>query len=482
MHAAVTWLERQALFVAGLAIVAAVILGKLPAHLNQDGWLALVDGRYVAQHGIPHHDTLAVLTHGNTWIDQQWLAQLGIYGLDRLGGLALYSIVYVGLTVGGLGMAIAASRRLGGSERHVVWVLPLAAFLYFAGSFQIRTQGFAYPLFVGTLWLLAVDLRRPSRRVYLVFPALVLWGNLHGSASLGAGLVALYGVIALVEGLRRRGPWRAQLRAISFVLGAPACLLVTPYGLSGLSYYRETLLNPTFKTLVVEWQPVTSVAIIAVPFFAAAFATVWALGYSRGRARPFEALTLLVLIVGSISAVRNITWFALAAIVLLPATLSATTAPQPSPPRRRRVNLTLVGATLAVAVISALSVAGRSNAWFERSYDARALESVVSSAHRTSGIRIFADGRYADWLLWREPALAGHIAYDSRLELLSAGQLRSLATIANLRPPGARDPLAGYGLLVLDTKSKASRLLLEQPETHVILRGQRVALATRAGA
>ena len=478
---AISWLERQALFVAGLAAVAGVILGKVPSHINQDGWLALADGRYVAQHGIPHSDTLAVLTHGARWIDQQWLAQLAIYGLHQLGGLPLYSIVYVALTVGSLGMAIAAARRLGASDPHVIWVLPVAAFLYFAGSFQIRTQGFAYPLFVGTLWLLATEVRTPSRRrVYLVFPLLILWANLHGSASLGAGIAVLYGMSLLVEDLRAGRPWRVRGRGFAFIIGAPLCLLITPYAISGLTYYRETLMNPAFKTLVIEWQPVTSFTILAVPFFAGAFATVWVLGHSRSRVRLFEALTLLVLIAAAISAVRNITWFALAVIMLLPSTVSAIVAPRPPAPRRRRLNLTLVGATAVFLLVSLTTVATKPSSWFERSYDARALSQVAAVIHRHPDVRIFADGHFADWLLWHDPALAGRIAYDSRLELLTATQLRGLAELTEIRAPHTRDLLAGYGLLVLDTTDRGSQRLLDQPGTDVILRGHGVAVATRS--
>jgi hypothetical protein len=480
---ALSWLERQALFLAGFAAVAGVILSKVPSRINQDGWLALVDGRYVAQHGIPHSDTLAVLTHGAHWIDQQWLAQLAIYGLHQLGGLALYSIVYVALTVGSIGMAIAAARRLGGTEAHVVWVLPVAAFLYFAASFQIRTQGFAYPLFVATLWLLAAAARAPSgRRVYLVFPLLVLWGNLHGSASLGAGLVVLYGVSLLVEDLRAGWPWRVRGRGLAFMIGAPLCLLITPYGISGVTYYRETLMNPAFKALVTEWQPVTSIYILAVPFFVAAFATVWVLGHSRGRARLFEALTLLVLIAGAISAVRNVTWFALAVIMLLPSTLSTIFAQRAPAARRRRLNLTLVGASAIFLLASLITVATKPSAWFEGGYDARALGQVAAVIDRQPGVRIYADGHFADWLLWHDPSLAGHVAYDSRLELLTSTQLRELADLTEIRAPGARDLLAGYGLLVLETPDRASQLLLDQPGTHVILRGHSVAVATRSGA
>ena len=483
VRGAISWLERQALFVAGLATVAGVILAKVPSHINQDAWLALVDGRYVAQHGIPRSDTLAILTHGARWIDQQWLAQLGIYGLYQLGGLALYSVVYVALTVGSLAVAITAARRLGGTEAHVIWVLPLAAFLYFTGSFQIRTQGFAYPLFVATLWLLASEARAPSgRRVYLVFPLLILWGNLHGSASLGAGLVALCGVSLLVQDLRGGRPWRVRGRAFAFMIGAPLCLLITPYGISGLTYYSETLLNPAFKTLVTEWQPVTSISILAVPFFVAAFATVWVLGHNRAQPRLFEAMTLLLLIAGAISAVRNVTWFALAVIMLLPSTLSATVAHRPPAARRRRLNLAIVGTSAIVLLVSLITVSTKPSSWFEQGYDAHALSQVAAVVHRQPGVRIYADGRFADWLLWHDPSLARHVAYDSRLELLTPTQLRGLADVTEIRAPGARDLLAGYGLLMLETPDRTSKLLLDQPGTHVILRGHGVALATHSEA
>jgi MFS family permease len=477
---AISWLERQALFVAALATVSGVILVEAPSHINQDGWLALLDGRYVAQHGIPHTDTLAVLTHGARWIDQQWLAQLATYGLNQLGGLPLYSIVYVALTVGSFAMAIVAARRLGGSEAHVAWVLPVA-FLYFAGSVEIRTQGFAYPLFVGTLWLLASEIRAPARRrIYLVFPLLILWGNLHGSASLGAALAALYGLSLLVEDLRAPRSWHVRSRGLAFMVGAPLCLLATPYGVSGLTYYRETLLNPAFKTLVLEWQPVTSFTTLAVPFFVAALATVWVLGQGRGRAHLFEALTLLVLIAAAISAVRNITWFALAVIMLLPSTLGTVVPHRPPALRRRVLNLTLVGASSIFLCAALSTVAAKPSSWFERGYDARALGQVAAIVHRHPGLHIYADGHFADWLLWHDPSLAGQIAYDTRFELLTSTQLRELADLTEIRTPGARHLLAGYGLLVLETPGRASQLLIDQPGTHVIVRGHGVVVATRS--
>src|SRR5260221_13475339 len=54
-----------------------------------DGWYTLLAGRVIAKSGLPHHDTLAVLTHGRVWVDQQWLGQLSGYGLWRAGGWPL---------------------------------------------------------------------------------------------------------------------------------------------------------------------------------------------------------------------------------------------------------------------------------------------------------------------------------------------------------------------------------------------------------
>jgi hypothetical protein len=57
-----------------------------------------VSGREVAQHGLPHHDSLTLWTLGARWIDQQWLGQLFYYGLARRGESA--QCVEAGLLAG----------------------------------------------------------------------------------------------------------------------------------------------------------------------------------------------------------------------------------------------------------------------------------------------------------------------------------------------------------------------------------------------
>src|SRR3954452_16010583 len=83
------FLEENGLVVIVLGAFAIAFVLALRKDVVIDGWMALVSGRWIAQHGLPTHDMLTVWTHGRRWTDQQWLAQLGIYGLWRLGGVKL---------------------------------------------------------------------------------------------------------------------------------------------------------------------------------------------------------------------------------------------------------------------------------------------------------------------------------------------------------------------------------------------------------
>jgi MFS family permease len=479
---AVAWLESHALFIAGVAAVVVLSLAGIPAHLSQDGWLALVAGRIIAAHGIPHHDYLTVMAHGVRWTDQQWLAQLAIYELYRIGGLALFAACYVALTGAALAAAIAAARNLGGRDRHVTAMLPVGAFFYLATAVSIRTQGFAYPLFVAVLWLLAAEARRPTRRrVYLVFPLLVVWANLHGSVTLGVALAAIYGGLELVRGVRRSGlRGLAHRRGLAFAFGAPLCLLATPYGASIVGYYRVTLLNPEFGKLITEWQPVTAYTILAVPFLLLALGAIYAIGRSGSRTPAFDQLALALLALGGIFAVRNITWFGLAAVILLPATLGTVLRDKPAAPRRRRLNVAIASSSVVLVLVAVVVTFARPAPWFQRTYPKRAVATIAGILGRDPDAKIFADVRFADWLVWNDPRIAGHIAYDTSFENLTAAQLASLTTLGQAIVPGVHDPVAPYSVLMLVPSNKLDdRALLARPGVRVILRSKRVIIATK---
>jgi hypothetical protein len=459
--------EREAFLVLVLAMLLVFLLRATPYQLVADTWLALVAGREVVEHGLPERDTLTIWTHGVEWIDQQWLGQLVLYGVTAFGGIKLALLANVGIVASSFGAAAVAARRLGGSARSVAFTALPCVFAAF-WAYQLRAQTLAYPLFVAVLWLLVVDCRRPSPRVLLVLPLLVLWGNIHGSAVLGALLVAIRGATPLLARWRARPePSGSSGRALVLAGAAPLCLLASPYGLSILNYYGSILLNPDVSRLVVEWGPSAPSAITAV-FFVLAFATVWLTARHGTRLTLFEQAALFVTMAGGFLALRNIVWFALTALVMLPALVDA--AFPVREPSKRRLSFLLAGAA-AVGVVAASADAARlPPSWYSQNLPPAAANAVAAAAADDAGLSVFATEPFADWLLWERPELAGRVAFDVRFELFSPADFRRVVDLYEMRP-NWREGLRGHRLVVLESsKETLRRALLAEDGTRVLYR------------
>jgi hypothetical protein len=439
-----------------------------------DSWLALVTGREVWQSGLPHHETLTALAQGAPWIDQQWLSQLISYGVYLVGGLALLGIASVALLSAAVAGCVIGARRLGASAASVLLVLPVGAAIV-VYSREVRTQELVLPLFVATAYLLASDSRRPGRRVYWCLPLLVLWANLHGTVSLGAALVVLRGFTVAWE---RRGllirSGRAWIRPLVLVVGASACLLATPYGFSILSYYRTTLLGGTLRQTVTEWQPITSVALMAVLFFLLAGVALWAFGRHPTRTTLWERLAVLGLAAASIQVIRNALFFALLVLLVLPVSLPvAKQLPSTAVAslRRGRLNLGLAGASLFIVLVLGVATMARPASNIELTYQrTRILQVVERQTAAHPALKLFADVRFADWLLWRDPALRGRVANDARFELLSGSQITRLQNAVAAIGPNWKQGFRGFRLIVLDRRyaPQAVTALLQEPGRRIL--------------
>ena len=272
-----------------------------------------------------------------------------------------------------------------------------------------------------------------------------------------------------------------DIRGLLLLLASPVCLFINPYGFEIITYYRETLLNPAFAQVVTEWEPVTSIMPLAIPYFLVAVATVWVMGRSGRRMPAFDQVTLLVLCAGGVFAIRNIVWFGLAVTILLPGAVGRILPAGGTTSRRATLNLSLAAVSLVAVAAATVAVGLRPSSWFERTYSARALATVTRLADKQPNVRIYADNRFADWLLWHDPRLAGRIAYDIRFELLTKEQLQTIVDVAALPRPHEATLLNRYGLLVLDPNNPATtQRLLARRGTHAVLRSDDVDVAQRA--
>ena len=475
----------DALLVAALLVLATALVTTLPASYGVDSWLELTAGRLIWHTGIPHYETLTTIAKGRPWIDQQWLAQLGSYALYRLGGLGLLGVVNVTMLMTSLGIAVTTARKLGASVRAVLIPLVLCGWLLLPAT-EVRTQAFAFPLFALTVYLLALDSRSPTRRVYWTLPILVLWANLHGSASLGAGLVALRGLTLAWEqrSCLLRSP-RCAARAIGLIVGAPLSLLLTPYGLRSIAYYQSTLGNTALRHVVTEWQPVTSSMLVAVPFFVVAGLMMWSFGRSSGRTTLWERIALIALAAMSIGVIRNVTFFALGALAILPVSLNAALPGTSGAPRsaRRRLNGAAITLAALFAVVAVVVTLERPAAKLEGvSRDPAMLAAVENAMRADPSLRIQADTRYGDWILWQAPWLAGRLASDARFELYTGSELNQLQNLLGASGPDWKRAAAGDRLLVLDRSADSDSVtgFLREPGARALDAGRHAIVILRA--
>ena len=442
--------EANVFVILAVLIPGVLMAFRLRREIVQDAWYTLLGGRLVARAGIPQHNTLTVLAHGHTWVDQQWLGQLFFYGLWAAGGWGLSLLVVIGLYLAAFAVLAVAARVWGASERSTALVTAIGLATGISNT-VLRTQVAAYLLCAVVLVLLLADERKPGRRVFAVAPVLVLWANVHGSVLIGAGLVALYGATSGYAAIRRRGESLPGLaRAAALVLLPWPCALISPYGFALAGYYRHFASGSALANTVTEWAPST---VRSQPFFFVVLgAVLFVVWRQRGALRPFAQLAVVATAIGGLLANRNIVWFALVSAAVVPRALDELWPPGRGAERRPQANRAIASVALFVLVLVAGTAATNSKAWFEINYPRSAADIVSRAATRDLTLRVYANEAFPDWLLYEHPSLDGRVSFDIRYELLSDRDLKSIAAFESRSGADWRAATDGYSLLVLNPK------------------------------
>ena len=396
-----------------LALLAALV----PQLLSSDGWLALVSGRLIAHHGLPHHDSLAALTYGRDWVDQQWFGQLATYAIEAVGGVRLLLAINV-LLVGGAFIAAAVYARRRGARPATVSVILFAALLPFlVTAMNVRTQSFVYLPFVVLVGALARDRPLSVRAAGVVLAVIVVWANVHGSALLAAGVVALRGAIDLYRPPRSRIAW-------ALLIGPWPCLLASPYHVHLLSYYGKTAFNSSFSTYLSQWAP-TTFSLVAAPLLVLVFATVWMLGRAAPAYTTYETWLAGASALLALLAVRNWAFASLLLVMFTPHGFDLALrkkAARPAPP----IGAVVAALAALAAVASVVGSLSSATPDLTQNYPAEAARAAAAAASGRDA-QVYAGIPFADWLLWTHPELTGKVVLDVRYELLKASEVKRLA-------------------------------------------------------
>lgn len=379
--------------------------------LYADSYMSLYAGRWIADHGIPRHEPFAVEAAGRAWIDQQWLAQLATYGAWSAGGYRPVALLSVLLICSAFAfLAVLMHRR--GASLPIVMLSTLLATSLASGHVFIRAQSFAFPCFVGLAWICLIDddSKRVQRRWVWLLPLLVVWANLHGSAILGA---ALAGAFLAHRAVIARPSNRWSIGALAILCSLTP--LATPYGLDVIEYYGALLGNSAVKDNIAEWQPASVPGDLPYVAPLGLAGLSWVLAARRGyRADPIIIAWTVIMALAFVLAVRNQPWYGLAVAVLFAdtAALWMRGMDELDP----RILGSLVAAVALVGLVGVVGIASRTDSDFEGETSPVVLASVLAHLREDRIATVLGDPVSAAALLWRDPRLAGRIAFEARLE------------------------------------------------------------------
>jgi hypothetical protein len=416
------WLSMPRLWiVVVLGAIGVMELAQLPSAVDLAYHLK-VGQLMVAGHALPRTDVLAWTTAGRPWLDQNWGAQLVLYGVWRLGGFQLLTVVEAILAVATWGLVAAACRRRTADLRLIAGAV-LAGYAAAAAAFSVRPQMFSLLLFAAELYLLEVARTRP--RVALAIPLLMpLWANLHGAFLVGVGLLAIE---ALAAGWRRDRATVARYLLVTAL--SVAGLLANPWGLRVLGYALSLPANQQVTGIVSEWGPTNVRQLTGALVVLAMGILVIALVRAPAPGRVPEQLLRMALLGGlAVWAVRGTAWFGLA----LPVALCALARPRPPRPagddRGVPAVTVLLLVLLAVALVAASPPVGRRLFGGRPELTAAPVAAADWLATHPQPGRMF---NYQPWGSYLELRLGPttQVAFDSRVELPPADRWSGYLTV-----------------------------------------------------
>jgi hypothetical protein len=243
------------LLIGGVATIARTFF------LDPDVWWHIKDGQEIlASHHWPTADPYSFSVAGQHWIAFEWIGDVLLATIYRLGGLrGLEALLII------LGSAILialyslATLRSGNSK--AAFVATAILFVLTTVSFNLRPQMLGYLFLILTLIVLE-RFRQGKRRGVWALPILMLvWVNAHGSWIIGLGVIGVYLVSGLAEfqiGDIEARRWCSSDRLLLsgiFVLSSCATL-ITPYGSALAKFPFEVASSlPVSIGNIVEWRP-----------------------------------------------------------------------------------------------------------------------------------------------------------------------------------------------------------------------------------
>jgi hypothetical protein len=395
------------------------------------GWHIRTGEWILANHKVPLHDMFSFSKPGEPWFAWEWLSDILMALLFRLGGLQAVSIFFVALiSLTFAGLYLLTRRR----SNPVVGIL-VAVVATAASSIHWLARPHLFTLFFLVVFYSALERVRDGQTriagmpILAILPVLtVLWTNLHGGFFVGAALIGAYGageVARLLIGPAvedRTAHWKLAKQYIASSAACVAASLINPYTYQLHLHMVRFLGQPWKNDHILEFFSPSFHHPTAMFFEAMlALSVVASVSFIR-KGRYTEAITMMVWAHGGLVAGRNIPIFVIVAappvaaaiyewLGGLPASHAANWIKSAAERLNRiaknsavtdampRYHLVTVAAMLTVAaVIFAPHPPKKFRAEFDpEAYPAKALDALRSDMNA----RVFTNDEWGDYLIYR---------------------------------------------------------------------------------
>lgn len=382
--------------------------------LDPDMWWHLRTGELIWQSGIPRQDPFSFTVPAHEWITHEWLSQVFMWTIYRVGGLTGLAIVFAALAA----LSFWLVYRCSDGPPYPAALLVILAALVAAPSLGVRPQAFTVLMTAVFVHVIErVRKRQLGAQAMLWLPAVtLLWANLHGGYLFGIVLLIAYaagdGLAALAPKCGTALP-RPALRILPMVVAASAAAaVVNPNGWEIWRYPFDTVGSTPMQANIVEWRSPDFHLYKYWPF---AFMIglgigTWAVGTAR--AGCSDLLLFLGTAFGGLLSVRHIALFAIVSTPILARTLlhalstsrpgtAVKFAPSDGEPTRRNAQLNwalLFAGVAASAIWSAAKLRGNDSA-IAAAYPVAAVDFL--NRHGMNGVRGFNTYGWGGYLIWR---------------------------------------------------------------------------------
>jgi hypothetical protein len=245
----------------GTLLVGAVFVIGRGFFVDPDLWWHIKTGQNIlATHHWPTTDPYSFTVAGNPWMAYEWLGEVLLGGVARLGGLRGLDALLIVLGSAIL-IALYAYATLRSGNSKAGFVTAAALYVLVTASLSLRPQMLGYLFIILTLIALERFRQNKPRALWFLPILFLVWINTHGSFIVGLGIIFVYWAAGLkafrLGGIEARRWTPAERLRLAFVfLLCLAVLPVTPYGTRLAVYpFDMAFSQPVNVASILEWQP-----------------------------------------------------------------------------------------------------------------------------------------------------------------------------------------------------------------------------------